>query len=113
MNILKSTIRFGVLATTVYLCSACDALDLSPIDYYGSSNYWTKPEHIIGYMDGLHKNLRDKTYQHQFIFGEVRGGSNVETLAIDGTSVSDQGLKLQKLSAVTSGVSKWENYMVS
>ena len=107
MNILKSTIRFGVLATTVYLCSACDALDLSPIDYYGSSNYWTKPEHIIGYMDGLHKNLRDKTYQHQFIFGEVRGGSNVETLAIDGTSVSDQGLKLQKLSAVTSGVSKW------
>ena len=50
MNILKSTIRFGVLATTVYLCSACDALDLSPIDYYGSSNYWTKPEHIIGYM---------------------------------------------------------------
>ena len=67
MNILKSTIRFGVLATTVYLCSACDALDLSPIDYYGSSNYWTKPEHIIGYMDGLHKNLRDKTYQHQCI----------------------------------------------
>lgn len=107
MNILKSTIRFGLLAFTAYLCSSCDSLDLAPIDYYGSGNYWTKPEHIVGYMDGLHKNLRDKAYQHQFIFGEVRGGTNVEALAVDGTSVADAVLKTQKLTAVSPGVTKW------
>lgn len=107
MNILKSTIRFGLLAFSAYMCTSCDSLDLSPIDYYGSTNYWTKPEHIIGYMDGLHKNLRDKTYQHQYTFGEARAGSNVEDLAVDGTSVADPGLKKQKITPVSPGVTKW------
>lgn len=107
MNILKTTIRFALLAASAYLCSSCDSLDLAPLDYYGSGNYWTKPEHIIGYMDGIHKNLRDKAYQHQFIFGEVRAGTNVEALAVDGTSVSDQVLKTQKLTAISPGVNKW------
>lgn len=107
MNNLKSIIRIGGLALMVYLGSSCNSLDLSPIDYYGSGNFWTKPEHVIGYMDGLHKNLRQKTFQHQFVFGEIRGGSQIETLGVDGSSVNDQGLKLQRLSAVSSGVNKW------
>lgn len=107
MNNLKSIIRIGGLALMVYLGSSCNSLDLSPIDYYGSGNFWTKPEHVIGYMDGLHKNLRQKAFQHQFVFGEIRGGSQIETLGVDGSSIDDQGLKLQRLSAVSSGVNKW------
>lgn len=107
MNILKSSIKIGALAVAGCLYTACDSLDLAPIDYYGSGNYWSKPENVTSYMDGLHKNLRDKTFQHQFIFGEARGGTNEPDQAVDGTSVSDQAIKKQALSAITSGVSKF------
>ena len=86
MNIFKIMIRLGVLAVTVCLYSACDSLDLAPIDSYGTGNYWKRPEHVQAYMDGLHKNLRDKIFQHQYTFGESRGGTSIVGTAVDGTS---------------------------
>lgn len=53
MNIFKIMIRLGVLAVTVCLYSACDSLDLAPIDSYGTGNYWKRPEHVQAYMDGI------------------------------------------------------------
>ena len=107
MNILKSSIKIGALMITACMYSSCDSLDLKPLDNYGSTSYWTKPEHIIGYMDGLHKNLRDKQNQHTVIFGEARGGTNLIGNAVDGTSISDEALKTQALSTVSTGVSKF------
>lgn len=109
MNIIKSTIKFGVAATIATMTLAsCNSLELSPIDYYGSGNFWTKPEHIIGYMDGLHKNFRDKIYQHQYTMGEARGGSSVSSgSSVDGVNISGGALKLQQLSALSPGITKW------
>ncbi|MCS3048390.1 RagB/SusD family nutrient uptake outer membrane protein [Bacteroides fragilis] len=44
------------------------------IDFYGSGSYWTTEAQVTGYMDGLHKHLRDVAEQHIFTFGELRGG---------------------------------------
>lgn len=37
---------------------SCDALDLSPEDYYGSGNFWNKESQVEGYILGLHQQLR-------------------------------------------------------
>lgn len=107
MNIFKIMIRLGVLAVTVCLYSACDSLDLAPIDSYGTGNYWKRPEHVQAYMDGLHKNLRDKIFQHQYTFGESRGGTSIVGTAVDGTSLSYGELVTQQLTPQSSGVSKF------
>lgn len=107
MNILKSSIKISVLVIASCMYSSCDSLDLKPLDNYGSTNYWTKPEHIVGYMDGLHKNLRDKSFQHTMTFGEVRGGTSLVGNAVDGTSIDSEALKTQALSQVSTGVNKF------
>ena len=48
------------------MTSCSDLLDLSPIDFYGSGSYWTTEAQVTGYMDGLHKHLRDVAEQHIF-----------------------------------------------
>ena len=63
-KILKLAFRFSAFAFAVGM-TGCDALDLAPIDTYGSGNFWTRKEHVIAYMDGIHKNFRD-----QMFFGE-------------------------------------------
>lgn len=107
MNIFKLTIRLGVLAMVTCLYSACDLLDLAPIDSYGSGNYWQRPEHVQAYMDGLHKNLRDKIFQHQYVFGESRGGTSKIGTAVDGTSLDHQIMVKQALDPSNSGVTKF------
>lgn len=107
MNILKTTIRFGMAIMIAGLYTACDSLDLAPIDSYGTGNYWKRPEHVEAYMNGLHKNLRDKIFQHQYVFGEARGGTCISGTAVDGTSVSYVELTTQQLTSQSSGVTKF------
>lgn len=108
MNNLKSIIKLGIVAGLVTLVgTSCNSLDLSPVDYYGSGNYWQAPEHVRAYMDGLHKNVRDKIYQHQYIFGEARGGSSLTGSSVDGVSISYGSLKVQKITPAAPSVTKW------
>ena len=90
MKRAKSTILYSLLVAFVgVLYTSCaDKLDLSPIDYYGSGSYWKTEAHVIGYMDGIHKHLRDATFQHTFIWGEARGGA----LITSGTSADGMGM---------------------
>lgn len=107
MNILKSSIRISALMIVACMYSSCDSLELKPLDNYGSTSYWTKPEHIIGYIDGLHQHLREKEFQHTFTFGEARGGTSLIGNSVDGTSIYDEALKTQSLSTVSTGVTKF------
>lgn len=108
-NILKKlAFRFGTLAFATAMVG-CDALDLAPIDSYGSGNFWTRKEHVIAYMDGLHKNFRDQIFQQQFVMGEARGGCCIPDVAVDGTSVSYQSIITQQLNAQSPGMSKFGN----
>lgn len=98
MKKIKYALFYGlsiVLAGSI--CSSCaDKLDLAPIDYYGSGSYWKTEAHVIGYMDGIHKHLRDAAFQHTFLWGEARGG-NLSTVdaSSDGMGMLYGEIKLQ------------------
>ena len=59
-----------LLFLSALLYVSCDALDLSPEDYYGSGNFWTKEAQVEGYMNGLHNNLRS-SYTMFYVLGEA------------------------------------------
>ncbi|MEY8684654.1 RagB/SusD family nutrient uptake outer membrane protein [Bacteroides sp. AN502(2024)] len=105
-NILSAAL---FVAVTGGMCISCaDKLELFPIDYYGSGSYWKNEAHVIGYMDGIHKHLRDATFQHTFLWGEARGGN----LRPAGTSADGMGMlygdiKLQNFDEAHTGVSKF------
>ncbi len=109
MKISKLTILTAVLslffATLSTSCS--DLLDLSPIDYYGSGSYWKTEAHATGYIDGIHKHMRDAAWQHTITFGELRGGHYISNVTGDGSSVSGGSIIQQNFDANTTGVSKF------
>lgn len=109
MKRVKSAILFGfLLASSGMLCTSCaDLLDLAPIDHYGSGSYWKNEAHIIGYIDGMHKHLRDAAYQHTFIFGEIRGGAFRDGASADGMGMLYGSLRLQNFDEVNTGVTKF------
>lgn len=40
--------------------NSCDSLDLSPEDYYGSTNFWSQKSQAEMFMTGIHADLRSK-----------------------------------------------------
>ncbi|WP_455672784.1 RagB/SusD family nutrient uptake outer membrane protein [Phocaeicola sp.] len=109
MKRIKLTILSGfMLATTGMVSTSCsDMLDLAPIDYYGSGSYWQNESHASGYIDGIHKHLRDATWQHTITFGELRGGHYKDGISADGMTISGGDIRLQNLSEQNPGVSKF------
>lgn len=97
-------ILFVVVAA---LLSSCNALDLSPEDYYGSGNFWNQPEQVEGYIVGLHADLRNN-YTMFFILGEARGGTSRYGTSSLGTSLSySDPIKNNMLTADNPGISGW------
>ena len=85
---IKNIILTGAVLVGGMLGTSCnDWLDLGPIDYYGSENYWKTEENVVAYVDGLHKALRDVTFNHSIVFGELRGGHYIGDATCDGSSV--------------------------
>lgn len=98
MKRLKSTILCGLLIASsgVVTTSCSDLLDLTPIDFYGSGSYWKTEAHVSGYMDGMHKHLRDAANQHSFLWGEARGGNMIPSgSSADGMGMANGDIKLQ------------------
>lgn len=91
------------------VCSSCaDKLNLAPVDYYGSGSYWKTEAHVIGYMDGIHKHLRDAAFQHTFLWGEARGGNLIAAgTSSDGMGMLYGDIKLQNFDEAHTGVSKF------
>lgn len=105
--------RISILSTVLSLLlltmntSCSDLLDLSPIDYYGSGSYWKTEAHATGYIDGIHKHMRDAAWQHTITFGELRGGHYISGLSSDGSSVFNGSIIQQNFDANNTGVSKF------
>lgn len=55
---------------SVLFYTSCDSLDLSPEDYYGSSNFWNNESQVKGFMTGLHTDLRGD-YTLFYLLGEA------------------------------------------
>lgn len=112
MKTIKTLAISVALVSAVALSSSCntDPLDLAPVDYYGSGNYWKTEAQVKGYIDGLHKNMRDACWTHTITFGELRGGIYLNGAGADGTTTSDGDIIDQKFDADHPGVSKFGNY---
>lgn len=95
--------------TTLSFSSCGDLLDLGPVDYYGSESYWKSEANFDGYVDGLHKNMRDYDFTHQIVFGELRSGNyNSEgTVSMDGMTMAYGDVRAQNFDADHTGVSKY------
>lgn len=101
-------IHIMVLNIAAIVAASCgDMLDLAPIDNYGSTSYWKTEAQVSAYIDGLHKQLRDKAGQHVITFGELRGGHYKDGASADGLAISSGEIRLQNLSKETPGVSKF------
>ena len=77
-------IFYSILLSGMMVLSACDALDLSPEDYYGSNDFWNQKSQVEMFMTGIHADLRDK-YQMPVTLGEFRS----EILISDVTSMGE------------------------
>ncbi len=96
-----------LLFLSALLYVSCDALDLSPEDYYGSGNFWTKEAQVEGYMNGLHNNLRS-SYTMFYVLGEARGGTSRYGTSSLGTSMSySDPIKNNMLTKDNTGISNW------
>lgn len=90
-----------------FLVVSCNALDLSPEDYYGSSNFWNNSAQVEGYMMGLHSQLREKT-ESLFILGEARGGTSKSGTSFLNNSLDySSPVKTNTFSKYLTGVTNW------
>lgn len=70
---MKKIFYILCLIATPLFFQACDNLDLAPIDYAGSGNYWQNEVQVEGFMVGLHDDLREALYKNTMYYGEFRG----------------------------------------
>ncbi|MBP6065896.1 MAG: RagB/SusD family nutrient uptake outer membrane protein [Bacteroides sp.] len=92
---------------SVFLYTSCDLLDLSPEDYYGSSNFWNNEAQVAGYMNGLHADLRGR-YDMFYVLGETRGGTLKHGTSSLNTSIDySSPFKDNEFSKDKTGISNW------
>lgn len=109
MKRIKSTLLYGglLIASAMFSTSCSDWLELAPIDNYGSGSYWKTEAQVAGYIDGIHKHLRDAAWQHTMVFGEFRGGTITGTSSADGNTMSNGAIRFQNFDKNNTGVSKF------
>lgn len=103
----------ALFLASILVLTSCknDLLDLGPIDYYGSQSYWKNESHVKSYVVGLHKNMRDVSWTHMIVFGELRGGGVSDADAtIDGSAINYGNILKQNFDEVNTGVSNYADY---
>jgi len=95
------------LFTFLITFNACKKLDLAPIDYFASGNFWKNTSQVDGAMIGLHSQLRG--YQFTFYtLGELRGGDLKDATGATGTSsLNSTAVIDQLLRESAPGISAW------
>ncbi|MEO6283167.1 MAG: RagB/SusD family nutrient uptake outer membrane protein [Dyadobacter sp.] len=107
---MMKKIRFYICCALLsVLATSCqDALELTPQDYFGDSNFWQNEAQVSNFMVGLHKQFRDN--QFQFLrLGEMRGGT-YSTVDRQATSLNELPVIEQRLEETSSGVSNWAGF---
>lgn len=103
---MKNIIYILSLFVSSVLYTSCDALDLSPEDYFGSGNYWNNEAQVKGYMNGLHSQLRG-SYDMFYVLGEVRGGTQRVGTSSENTSLNYANLRSNVIDEDKPGISNW------
>lgn len=103
---MKKIIYIVSLFVTSVLFTGCNALDLSPEDYFGSGNYWNNKAQVDGFMTGMHSQLRGN-YNMFYCLGELRGGTQRVGSSSQNTSLDYAILRTNTLSQDNPGFSNW------
>lgn len=86
---------------------SCQSLNLSPEDYYGSSNFWNNASQVETYALGLHSQMRSQ-YNMFFVLGEARGGTLRLGNSSQNTSMNYEApIKTNTFTASSTGISNW------
>lgn len=101
MKKIKSIASALVLTASVFSFSSCNKqLDLGPIDYYGSGNFWTAEAQFDGYIYSLNNYFRNLCQTRTMFLGECRGGLYKATGGTtDGSTTLNIPIILSNLSA--------------
>jgi len=112
MKSIKPIIAVLALAGALTAASSCDkVLDLSPVDYYGSGNFWTTESQVDGYICTLNSYLRNLSFNHCIMFGELRGGLyKTSSGSSDGSTHLNGDVMLQNFDEDHTGVSTFGGY---
>jgi len=112
MKNYKSIIAGLAIAGAALTATSCnDILDLSPVDYYGSGNFWTTEAQVDGYICTLNSYLRNQCFNHCIMFGELRGGLyKTSSGSSDGSTHLNGDVMLQNFDADHTGVTNFGNY---
>lgn len=94
---------------TLFVLGSCDNLDLAPIDYAATGNYWQNEAQVTTFMNGLHTQLRGD-YTSPAILGEFRGGTLRDGTSTMGTSLNYATIVTNALSATNTGITNWNGY---
>lgn len=103
-------IKITLIGIIILSLSACDFLDLSPMDTYSFENYWDTKDQIDRFFTGLHKRVRDRQLNFMKL-GEFRGGlmdSNPSSTL--GQSKSDIDIIGNLLSLENPGMTNFANF---
>ncbi len=111
MKLNKICLLGASVATMLVGASSCsDKLDLAPIDYYGSNNYWKQPAHLTANINGIHSDLRSMAWTRTITLGELRGGLYAVGAGSDGSSLSSGDIIEQKLSEDRPGLTNFGGF---
>jgi len=107
MKTIKSIIFSCAVLVTSAFYTSCNELELSPIDYYASGNFWNTVPQVQAYMNGIHMDLRSTSFNRNFVLGEARGGTNKSGTSSLNTSINYDRIKENNLDASNTGTSSW------
>ncbi|SHJ33111.1 Starch-binding associating with outer membrane [Tangfeifania diversioriginum] len=106
----KQIITIKVLILFLVSLVSCDSLDLGPLDYYGSENFWQNEAQVEGYVLGVHSQVRG-LHSTLWLLGEARGGLHKHGLSSTGTSLNDSSpVKDQDFTKDKTGISGWGGF---
>lgn len=108
-NKLFSMVSVALLAAGMGMSSCADKLDLAPIDWYGSGNFWVSEAQALGNISAQMATLRGYNEQNTRYYGEYRGGTYV-TVGSDGAQLHNTSIIEQNLSETNYGKSNFGGY---
>lgn len=97
-----------IVLMMMLLLASCNALDLSPEDYYAEGNFWKNEAQVSGYMVGMHTALRSREYT-LFQMGEQRGGL-LKATGSHGNGMDNVVMINHSLKETTPGFSGWAGF---
>lgn len=106
----KQNITIKILILFLVSLVSCNTLDLSPLDYYGSENFWQNEAQVNGYVLGIHSQVRG-LHSTFWLLGEARGGLQKYGTGSTGAALNESSpFKDQDFTKDKTGISGWGGF---